>query len=413
MKRFTVAVVLLALMSGGCAAGDDTAGRDSGPTTRAGPPSLLVAVGGPFSGEAKAVGDQIRAGARLAADQVNAAGGIADGPLKGRRVELDGSFDDGNDPHRALESLLRAVDDARYVAFVGSARSDAALAAAGPASEAGLSYLAAFATSPEVLRAARAQKSVFVLPPTTAASALSVTEQLLKSGHRRPAVIHTAGDGDGDGDGVAQVVERHLQERSFPAVAVEPYTPADTDFTAQLERIRAADPDSLLMIGEARSEAAIVRQAAQIGLAATAFDAAGVAAQLAFLTQAGDLANGVVGASPTDVPRGTPAAKALREAYTAATGDPALPLAAAFAYEGMQAVAAGFAHGATGRLDLSDHLHEIALADTGVGPLKFSPDGSRIGGRLTVFTIANGTPVARAGYEQTGPAAVREVALER
>ena len=410
MKRLTVAVALLVLLGAACAAEDDTAGTDAGPTTSAGPPTLLIAVGGPFSGEAKAIGDQIRAGARLAADQVNAAGGITDGPLRGRRLELDESFDDGNDPERAVESLLRAVDDARYIAFVGSARSDAAVAAARPASEAGLSYLTAFARSPEILRAARAQKSVFVLPPTTAASALSVTEQLLKTGHRRPAVLHPAG---ADGEGVAQVVDRHLKERSVPPVAVEPYAPADTSFTPQLERIRAADPDSLVMIGEARSEAAIVRQAAQIGLAATLFDAAGVAEEVVFLTQAGDLANGVVGVSSTDVSRDTAPAKALRAAYTAATGDPGLPLPAAFAYEGVQAVAAAFAHGATGRLDLSDHLHEIALADTGVGPLQFSPDGSRIGGRLTVFTIAGGSPVARAGFEQTGPAAVREVALER
>jgi branched-chain amino acid transport system substrate-binding protein len=196
-------------------------------------------------------------------------------------------------------------------------------------------------------------------------------------------------------------------------VATERYTPADSDFIPQLERIRATDPDSLLMIGEARSEAAIVRQAAQIGLTASPFDGAGVAGQVAFLTQAGELANGVVGVSSTDVSRETPPAQALRAAYTAATGDPGLPTPAAFAYEAVQAVAAAFAHGATGRLDLSDHLHEIALPDTGLGPLQFSPDGSRIGGRLTVFVIANGTPVARAGFEQAGPAAVREVALER
>ena len=410
MKRLTVAVVLVALLTGACAAADDTAGNGSGPTTSAGPTTLRIAVGGPFSGEGKAVGDQIRAGARLAAAQVNAAGGITDGPMKGLRLELDESFDDGNDPGRAAEGLLRAVDDARYVAFVGSARSDAAVAAARPASEAGLSYMIAFATSPEILRAARAQKSVFVLPPTASASALAVAEQLLKSGYRRPALIHLAG---GDGDGIAAAVDRHLNERSVPPVAMETYTPADSNFTAQLERIRAAGPDALLMMGEARSEAAIVRQAAQIGLTATPFDASGVAGQVAFLSQAGDLANGVVGITSADVSRDTPAAKALRAAYTTATGDPELPLPAAFAYEGVLAVAAGFAHGATGRLDLSDHLHELTLADTGVGPLQFSSDGSRIGGRLTVFTIAAGTPVARAGYEQTGPAAVREIALQR
>ena len=410
MRRLTVAVVLLALLAGACAADDDTAGGNSGPTTTAGPPTLLIAVGGPFSGEAKVVGDQIRTGAKLAAEQINAAGGITAGPFKGLRVELDESFDDGNVPDRAVESMLRAVDDARYMAFVGSASSDASVGAARVASEAGLSYMVAFATSPEILAAARAQKSVFVVPPSAAASALAVTEELLQTSRRRPAIIHRAGT---DGEGVARLVEQRLTERRVPPLAVESFGPADSDYTAQLGRIRDAGPDSLVMIGDARSEARILRQAAQTGLTVAAFDAAGVANREAFVTEAGDLANGVVGVALTDAQRGTPAARALQQAYTAAAGEPGLPAPAAFAYEGVQAVAAGFADGAAGRLELSDHLRRISLPDTGVGPLRFSPDGSRIGGRLVIFTIANGTPVLRTGYEQTGPAAVREVALER
>ncbi len=410
MKRLAVALTLWALVAGGCAGEDDTAVDDGGPATTARPATVLIAVGGPFSGEAKAIGDQIRAGAKLAADQVNATGGIAAGPLKGLRLELDESFDDGNDPGRAVEGMLRAVDDARYMAFVGSASSDASAKAARVASEAGLSYMVAFATSPEILQAARAQKSVFMVPPSAAASALAVTAELVASRHRRPAVLHVAGAG---GEGVAKVVAQRLTEGGVQPVAVESFGPADSDFSVPLARVNAAAPDALVLIGESRSPASILRQAGQTGLRAAVFDAAGVASREAFLRQAGNLANGVVSVGPLDPQRDTPAARALQQAYTAATREPALPEPAAFAYEGVHAVAAGFADGAGGRLELSDHLRRVSLADTGVGPLQFAPDGSRVGGRLVTVTIADGRPVVRSVYEQTGPDSVREVAVER
>lgn len=404
-----VALILGAVLSA-CSAGDAPDPEGTGPSTSAAPTSLVVAVGGPFSGDAKPLGDQIRAGAKLAADQINVAGGIAGGPFRGVRVELDESFDHGNTASRAVESLLRAVDDAKYVAFVGATPSDAAADVGRIASEAGMSYLAAGAAPPELLPAARAQKSVFAVAPSAVASALVAAAELYRTGHRRPAVLHLAGR---DGESVAEPVARSLQEKGAPVVATEAFGPAAPDFVAPLERVRAANPDSLLLIGDARAEAAIVRQAEQVGLDAAVFDASRVANTESFVRQAGDLVNGVVGVAGIDVQRDTPPARALVDAYRAATGASMVPEAAAFAYEGVQAVAAAFADGATGRLELSDHLHRISLPDTGVGPLQFSPDGSRLGGRLTAFTIANGVPVVRAGYEQAGPTSVREVALER
>lgn len=413
MRRGGIAGFLLAaLLSSALTACsiDEPASEDTAATTSTVPPAIVIAVGGPFSGEAKPLGDQIRAGAKLAADQINAGGGVAAGPLKGVRLELDESFDHGNTAGRAVEGLLRAVDDARYLAFVGAAPPDADGDIGRIASEAGLSYLTAVAAPPGLLAAARAQKSVFAVAPTAVAFAVAAAEELYRTGHRRPSVLHLAG---GDGERLAEAVAKPLQEKGAPVVATEAFGPADADFVALLERVRGADPDSMVLIGDARIEATIVRQADQVGLGAAAFDASRVANTESFVRQAGDLANGVVGVAGIDVQRDTPPAKGLVDAYRAATGGPTLPEAAAFAYESVQAVAAAFADGATGRLDLSDHLHRISLPDTGVGPLQFSPDGSRLGGRLTAFTIASGIPVVRAGYEQAGPISVREIALER
>jgi len=371
---------------------------------------VTIAVGGPFSGAEKPTGDQIKAGATLAADEINAGGGVAAGPLKGAMVVVDSGFDDADEPAKAAANIRRVIDDAKYLAFVGSGLSDASIAAAPDASRANLAYLSAYASSPKILDAAAAAKSVFVVPPTFPAYSFSVTDELLKAGHTKPAILHLSGT---YGDGIADFVVERLRGKSITPVANESFTFADTDLRTQLGKIKAKGPDSLVIVGLPNSDALIVNQADQLGLKVPVFDPGGITNSDSFLKDAGKLANGVVGNTPSDAQRNTPAAKALRTAYTKATAESVVPDPAVFAYEGVKAVAAALADGAATRQDLVTKLHSVSIADTGVGPLSFATDGSRIGGRLYVFTVKDGVPQFTTGYEQTGPKAVKEIPLDR
>ncbi len=408
MKKLALVIFSLALAAACSSSSSDKAA--TGPSTTGGPKKVVIAVGGPFSGDDKAVGDEIRAGAKLAADQIDAGGGITGGPLKGAQIVIDDGFDDADVPQKAVDNIRKVVDDDKYIAFVGSGLSDASVAAAPVASQAGLSYMAAYASSPKILDAATAQKSVFVIPPTFPAYSFSVADQLTKKGYKKPAIIHLTGT---YGEGISDFFVESLKDSGVTPVANESFKFGDAEFTTQLGKIKDAGPDSLVMVGLPDSDALIVKQAEQLGLSVPVFDPGGITNSGTFLKDAGNLANGVVGNTPSDAQRNTPAAVALRNAYTAATKEPVVPDPAVFAYEGVQAVAAGLADGAGKRLDLSDHLHKISIADTGVGPLKFAADGSRVGGRLYIFQVQGGTPVFTVGYEQTGPKAIKEIQLER
>ena len=408
MKRLVIAVAALTLAVACSSSADESATTVT--TAPVGPRDLVIAVGGPFSGDDRATGDQIKAGAKLAAAQVNAAGGIAGGPLQGSKIVIDDGFDDANVPQQAVDNMRRAVDNEKYIAFVGSGLSDASVAAAPVASQAGLSYLTVLTSSPKILDAATAQKSVFVVPPTFLAYSFSVADELLQQGYRKPAILHATGT---YGDGIADYFVQRLKEKGVEPVANETFTLGDADFTTQLGRIKAQGPDSLVMVGLAKDDALIVRQTEQLGLNVAVFDPGGITSADSFLKDAGPMATGVVGNTPTDSLRNTPAAVALRTAYTAATNESVVPGPAVFAYEGVLAVAAGFADGATTRLELSDHIHAISIPDSGVGRLEFGADGSRLGGRLYIFQIVGGTPVLTTGYEQTGPMAVEKIKLER
>lgn len=413
MKRWRLAAPALALalglVAGACGDDSDSASDTTETTAATGGEgrTLTIALGGPFSGASKATGDNIRNGATLAASEVNDAGGITDGPLKGARIVFK-EFDDAGVPANGAGNMRTIIDDDDVVAFVGSGISDVSVAMAPTASREDFPFLSAYASSPKILEAAKDSKSVFVVPPTFPAYAFSVTDELLRAGHTRPAIINGTGT---YGDGIADLVVERLNEKDITPVAKESFTFADTDFRTQLAKIKDADPDSLVVVGLANIDALILTQADELGLDVPVFDPGGITNNDTFLKAAGPLAEGVIGNTPTLASRDTPATKSLRDRYTAATGQSVVPDPAVFSYEGVRAVAAAFAAGATGRSDLPEFLHRIDIADTGVGALRFGEDGSRIGGRLYVFKITGGKPEFFRGYEQTGPRAVKEVPL--
>jgi branched-chain amino acid transport system substrate-binding protein len=65
--------------------------------------------------------------------------------------------------------------------------------------------------------------------------------------------------------GGSSVTER-LKEKGYPLAAAEVFNLTDTDFTAQLLRIRAVEPDLLVIYGFPAPAATITRQARQLGL---------------------------------------------------------------------------------------------------------------------------------------------------
>ena len=403
-RRLAAAATAVVLVFAACSSDDKTA-TTATPAAK----TVTIALGGPFSGSEKPTGDQIRNGANLAAKEINDGGGITAGPLKGATIQFK-EFDDADDPQKAASNIRTIADDTSLIAFVGSGLSDASIAAAPIASSAKFSYLAAYASSPKILDAATGDKSVFVVPPTFPAYSFSVVDELAKTSSKKPAIIHLSGT---YGDGVADLAVERLISKNLAPVANESFTFDDKDFRTQLAKIKDKSPDSLIMVGLPDSDALILKQADEIGLRVPAFDPGGITNAQAFLDGAGPLANGVIGNSPSDAERNTPAAKKLHDSYTAATSESLVPDPAAFSYEGVKAVAAALADGATGRDDLATHLHKIKIDDTGVGPLSFSADGSRVGGRLYIFKITAGNPVFTTGYEQTGPKEIKEISLDR
>jgi branched-chain amino acid transport system substrate-binding protein len=399
---------LCAVLVAGCAGGGGGASPSaSTPSTGAAGTtadarSLTIAVGGPLSGPEAATGAAIVAGARIAADLVNATGGIASGPLAGAHIELD-PLDDADDPGRAMDDVRRAIANPGVLAFVGSGLSDASVAAAPLAENAGLAYLATYASSPAILDPPR--RAVFVVPPTYAAVAAAIGDEIVRAHLHRVALLHVAGS---FGDVVAEAVRERVEAGRGEIVADETYPLDASAVDAQLARIREARPDAVAFAATPAGAAMIVREAAGT-LAARLFDAGGAIGSPAFLDDVGTLADGVTGTAIVDPQPRTQPAMSLRDAYRVETGSTALPDAAAFSYEAVLAVASAVSSGARDRATLPAYLHRLQLSDTGLGSLRFDADGARLGGRIWIVRArASGLAVV-GDYVQTGAREVERV----
>src|ERR1044072_912028 len=110
LARLVALPAMLALAAGACS----VPGSDSSKTSDQGP--IKVAVVNAQSGQLSSLGQWEWKGAKLAADQWNAKGGI-----DGRKIQLD-IFDDTGDPTVGT-NVARKIASEGYVAMIGTAES--------------------------------------------------------------------------------------------------------------------------------------------------------------------------------------------------------------------------------------------------------------------------------------------------
>ena len=367
---------------------------------------VTIAIGGPFTGDAALDGQEIYQGASLATKAINAAGGIPAGPLKGAKISLV-KFDDKDDPQTGVIVARNVISNNSILAYVGSALSDVSVAQAPFFERSQMPFLSVYASANTILEPAK--HYVFVVPPTFDAYSYSVADTIAADHIRSVGVIHLTGT---YGELITQYLVQRLHQLGVPVVASEAFNFGDTDFRAQLARIKAGNPQALAMVGLTDSDTLILKQAGQLGLNVPAFDPGGIDFSQTFLNEAGSLANGLTGNTPTDPNRKTPATQRLVAAWKAAYGTSVVPDPGAFAWGAIQAVVAAAEAGGTTRQSLAQHLHSIYIPDTSTGPLSFAPDGSRIGAALWIYHIDNGAFKFLDGYEQKAVFDVVQVPLE-
>ncbi|MDY7579473.1 ABC transporter substrate-binding protein [Herbaspirillum sp. RTI4] len=262
-----------------------------------------------LTGPAAKYGTAIKNGATLAADEINAAGGV-----NGNKLVLVAEDEQGK-KEEAINVLKKLIFQDKVIAVVGPTLSNSAFAA-DPIANA--SKVVVFGTS-------NTADGITAMGPFTfrnsvmEADVLPVTVRAAVKhfGLKKVAVIY--GNDDAFTKSGYDVFKATLEQQKIAVTTTEAYAKGDIDFKAQLTKIKASNPDAIVCSCLAEEAANIILQTRSLGMKQPFIGGNGLNSPKLFdiAKTAGD--NTVMG-SPWSAENLTPANKAFMAAYKAKFG---------------------------------------------------------------------------------------------
>jgi len=361
------ALVVLALTISACGGESDGGGSDdSGP--------IVFGMETSLSGPDAAFGTANRDGANLAVKQAN-----EEGVLEGREVELQAEDDEAR-PEKAA-SICKKFSTSAAVVFTA------------------FSYTSIPCT--EVLEGKRPQVTILAtshvlteegnewifriaVPDTKLAE--DVLKYVKEQGWKRIALTHV---NDDFGNGAADSIKAAAEDMGLEMVAEEKYIAGDREFSAQLGKVKDANPDVHLNWGNYAEAAALVKQRENFGLDSVPYIESDAVATPEYPKLAGGAAEGVLYATHWSPTYDTPANAKFIEDFNAEYGhDPDLYATEAYT-AGLVSVEAIRKAGSTDPQAVRDALAETSL-DTPMGEITFDEKGDPTYGTFLVELLAGG-----------------------
>ncbi|MCB1917250.1 MAG: ABC transporter substrate-binding protein [Rhodocyclaceae bacterium] len=201
-----------------------------------------------LSGPAEALGREMRLGAKLYFDQINAAGGV-----HGRRIELR-SLDDGYEPDRAAANTRLLIEREQVFALFGYVGTPTSKAALPVFTEAKVPFVAPF-TGAELLRQPF-NRLIFNLRASYYDETAKIVDSFVSLGMRKVAVFY---QNDAYGQAGLTGVERAMKAKGMNLVATGTVERNTTEVAAAVASIHAAQPDIVVMISAYKSCAAFIK----------------------------------------------------------------------------------------------------------------------------------------------------------
>lgn len=244
MKRILPSLTVIAslLMTFAC----QTAGNDK----------VRIGVFMSLTGSTANFGISSTNGIKMAADEVNAAGGI-----NGKQIELNVQ-DDRSDAQEAATIVTKFVTQDAVHAILGEVASSRSIAAAPIAQNAKIPMLTPSSTNPEVTRKGDyIFRSCFIDPVQGAAIAQFAARTL---GAKRAAIMV---DRKNDySTGLEKFIGQTFTKLGGQIVLTQSYQEGDQDFNAQLTSIKGSNPEVIFVPGYYNDVGLIAKQARDKGM---------------------------------------------------------------------------------------------------------------------------------------------------
>jgi branched-chain amino acid transport system substrate-binding protein len=223
---------------------------------------IPIAVVGPITGQYAIFGEQMRRGAQLAVDDLNAKGGIL-----GKKLKLEVG-DDACDPRQAV-AVANQLASRKVVFVAGHYCSSSSIPASQVYNEAGMLQITPASTNPKLTDEAAQKKwnNVFRAcgrDDQQGGVAGAYLAQHFKG--KKIAIIH---DKSTYGKGLADETQKALHAKQGKEAMYEAVTQGDKDFSALISKMKQANIDVIYYGGYHTEAGLMVRQAREQGLKAT------------------------------------------------------------------------------------------------------------------------------------------------
>jgi branched-chain amino acid transport system substrate-binding protein len=249
------------------------------------PDEIRIGVIAPQTGPVAAYGEGARDGIILAFDQINAAGGI-----NGKQIKYIVE-DNKGDQAETTNVVNKLISKDKVVAIIGPVISGTSNVAAPICNKEKIPMITPTGTAVEITKAGEYISRVCFLDSYQGSIMAKFAVENL--GAKTAAILYDVASDYSIG--MKDVFAKVFAENGGKIIETVSYTSGDADFSAQLTKIKAADPDVIYLPAYYNDDSLVVRQAQGLGITATflggdgwdaqeLIDSAGAAAEGCYFT---------------------------------------------------------------------------------------------------------------------------------
>jgi branched-chain amino acid transport system substrate-binding protein len=332
---------------------------------------IRIGVNAEITGSKPTVGDSCKKAAELLAAQVNAAGGLKVGDKK---YPITLYIEDNEDkPESAAAVAKKLISQDNVLAIIGPNASGNAIPAARICEDAKVIMISPWSTNP---RTTEKMKYVFracFLDDFQGEVMAKFARDNLKA--KTAAVLYDVASEYNKG--IAEFFKKSFEKMGGQVVAFESYTKDDKDFSSQLTKIKAANPDVLFLPNYYNEVPLQAQQARRLGMTAPLIGSDSWGSS-ELLTLGGKDLEGAFFSSHYAPDIATPKAQEFIKAYEAKYGKKPDDVAALTYDSGQLLLAAIAKAGSLDRQKVRDALANISEFEGVTGTMRFSGTGDPV-----------------------------------
>jgi branched-chain amino acid transport system substrate-binding protein len=235
----------------------------------------------PLSGAFAGAGTDVTEGAKIAADQINASGGVLGKPLE---LVIQ---DTKSNPTEAATATERLVGRDKVVALLGASSSTATLAVMPKLIEYQVPMLVETSSSSKITTAGNPY--IFRIAPPSEVEAVVFGRMVKRVGIKKADFLAVNNDW---GHGTAEEFSKMLNQNGIAVGLVEYMDQSAVDMSAQLAKIKSSGSDTVFVTTAVEQLTLILKQASDLGLQARIISTGGSQNPDQLIQNAGKAADG-------------------------------------------------------------------------------------------------------------------------